>query len=249
LTYEKLHKLVYVNYNLKIQNSIDGGSLYHDDDDPFNWLMKFSLIDASNPIHEWMERARSTVKPELDEESPETDAPISSAMVTATADPWDLQRRTGSQSISQWAQKNICDSHKGKRKTYVMRPKRQSTRLKGRSVRSDVTTEDENSPTYQESNDSSLRTSSDNGNDRDDIGGGTASLAVQGGGHERPLSPFTADQFTHCTQDEDHGVLTSPRILVSEANALIDSSGSSSQWIDDHHIPGLYTYHIPDIYS
>jgi hypothetical protein len=49
--------------------------------------MKFTLIDASNPIREWMERARSTVKPELDEESPETDAPISSAMVTATADP------------------------------------------------------------------------------------------------------------------------------------------------------------------
>jgi hypothetical protein len=211
--------------------------------------MKFTLIDASNPIHEWIERARSTVKPRLDEESPETDAPISSAMMTAIADPRDLQRRTGSQSILQWARKNIGDSHKGKRKTYAMRPKRQSTRLKGRSVRSDATTEDENSPTYHESNDSSSRTSSDDGNDGDDIGGGTASLATQGGGHERPLSPFTADQFTHCTQDEDHGVLTSPRILVSEANAPVDSSGSSSQWIDDHPIPGLYTYHIPDIYS
>jgi hypothetical protein len=58
LTYEKLHKLVYVNYNLKIQNSIDGGSR-HDDDDPFNRLMELTLIDASNPIHEWMERAGS----------------------------------------------------------------------------------------------------------------------------------------------------------------------------------------------
>jgi hypothetical protein len=59
LTYEKLHKLVYVNYNLRIQNSIDGGSRY--DDDPFNRLMELTLVDASNPIHEWMERARSTV--------------------------------------------------------------------------------------------------------------------------------------------------------------------------------------------
>jgi hypothetical protein len=111
--------------------------------------MELTLVDASNTIHEWMERARSTVEPELDEESPETDAPIPSAMVTATTDPRDLQRRTGSQSVSQWARKNISDSHKGKRKTYAMRPKRQRTRLKGRLVRSNATTEDENIPTYQ----------------------------------------------------------------------------------------------------
>jgi hypothetical protein len=70
LTYEKLHKLIYVNYNLRIQNSIDGGSPYHDEDDSFNRLMELTLVDASNPIHEWMERARSTIQPELDEESP-----------------------------------------------------------------------------------------------------------------------------------------------------------------------------------
>jgi hypothetical protein len=98
-------------------------------------------------------------------------------------------------------------------------------------------------------NDSSSRTSSDDGNDGDDTGGGTALLAVQGGGHERPLSPFTVDQFTHCNQDEHHDILTSPRILVSEANALVDSSGSSSQWTDDLPIPGPYTYHIPNIHS
>jgi hypothetical protein len=130
-----------------------------------------------------------------------------------------------------------------------MRSKRQSTRLKRRSVRSDATTEDENVPTYQESNDSRSRTSTDDGNDGDDIGGGTTSLAAQGGGHERPLSPFTANQFTHCTQDEDHGVPTSLRILVSEANTPVDSSDSSSQWTDDLSIPGPYTYHISDIHS
>jgi hypothetical protein len=127
LTYEKLHKLVYVNYNLRIQNSIDGGSRHHDnDDDPFNRLMEPTLVDASNPIRKWMERARSIVQHELDEESPDTDALIPSAMVTATTDPRDLQRRTGSQSISEWAQRSIGDSHRGKRKTYTMRSKRQS---------------------------------------------------------------------------------------------------------------------------
>jgi hypothetical protein len=145
--------------------------------------------------------------------------------------------------------KNIGDSHKGKRKTYDMRLKRQSTIVKGRSVRSDTTTEDENSLTYQESNDSSLRTSSDDGNDGDDTGGGTASLAAQGGGHERPLSPFTVDQFTHCIQNVDHDIPTSPRIPVSEANAPVDSFDSSSQWTDDLSIPDSYTYHIPDIHS
>jgi hypothetical protein len=105
-------------------------------------------------------------------------------MLTATTDPRDLQRHTRSQSISQWVRKNIGDSHKGKRKIYAMRPKRQCTRLKGRPVRSDITTEDETSPTYQESNDTSSRTSSDDGNNGDDTSGGTTSLAAQGEGHE-----------------------------------------------------------------
>jgi hypothetical protein len=249
LTYEKLHKLVYANYNLRISNNIDGDSRHHNDDnDPFNRLMELTLVDASNPIHEWMERARFTVQPELDEESPDTDAPIPSVMVTATTDPRDLQHRTRSLSISEWARRNIGDSHTGKRKTYAMRPKRQSKRLKGKSFKYDGTTEDENSPTYQESNDSSSRTPSDDGNDRDDTGGGTDSLVTQRGGYERPLSPFTADQFTHCTHDLDHGAPTSPRILVSQDNAPVDSSDSSSQWIDDVPAPGPYTYHILDIH-
>jgi hypothetical protein len=100
LTYEKLNKLVYVNYNIRIHNSIDEGSRHHDDDDIINRLMELTLIDVSNHIHEWMERARSTVKPELDEESPEIDAHISSATVTAIANSQVLQRRTGSQSVS-----------------------------------------------------------------------------------------------------------------------------------------------------
>jgi hypothetical protein len=139
LTYEKLYKLVYVNYNIRIQNGIDGGSRH--DDDPFNRLMELTLVDASNHIHEWMERARSTVQPELDEESPDTDALISSVMVSATTHPRDLQCRTGSSSVSEWARKNIGDSHREKRKTYAMRPTRHNKRQKGKTVTSDVTTE------------------------------------------------------------------------------------------------------------
>jgi hypothetical protein len=76
------------------------------------------------------------------------------------------------------------------------------TYMKGKAVTSDGTTE--------ESNDSSSKTDSDNGHDGDDTGGGTASLVTQETAHEQPLSPFMADQFTHCTQDQDHGGPTSP---------------------------------------
>jgi hypothetical protein len=135
------------------------------------------------------------------------------------------------------------------KKTYTMRLKKQSKRLKGRLVRSHTTTEDENSPTYQEYNDSSLRTPSDDDNDGDNTGGGTASLAAQRGGYERHFSPFTVDQFRHCTQDEDHDVPTSSKISISESNALVDSFDSSSQLIGNVPVPDLYTYHMPDIHS
>jgi hypothetical protein len=63
------------------------------------------------------------------------------------------------------------------------------------------------------------------------------------------LSLFMANQFTHCTQDEDHSVPTTPRIPVSMANAPMNSFGSSFQWTDDLSIPGPYTYHILYIHS
>jgi hypothetical protein len=162
-------------------------------------------------------------------------------MMTATTHPRDLQRRTGSSSVSEWARKNIGDSHRRKRKTYAMRPTRHSKRQKGKAVTSDGTT--------KESNDSSSKTDSDNGHDGDDTGGGTMSLSTQKTTHEQPLSPFTGDQFTHCTQDQDHGGPASPRIPSHTANAPVDSSGSSSHWIDDVPITSPYKYHIPDIQS
>jgi hypothetical protein len=48
--------------------------------------MELTLVGASNPIREWMERASSMIQHKLDEESPETDAHIPSLMVTATTD-------------------------------------------------------------------------------------------------------------------------------------------------------------------
>jgi hypothetical protein len=132
--------------------------------------MELTLVDASNPIREWMEHDRSTVQPELDKESPDTNAPIASAMVTSTTHLRDLQCHTGSSSILEWARKNIGDSHRGKRKTYAMRPTRHNKIQKGKAVTSKGTTE--------ESNDSSSKTDSGDGNDGDDTGGGTTSHAA-----------------------------------------------------------------------
>jgi hypothetical protein len=85
-----------------------------------------------------------------------------------------------------------------------MRPIRHSKRQNGKAVTSDGTTE--------ESNDSSSKTDSDDGNDGDDTDNGIVSLVAQETTHEQPPSSFTADQFTYCIQDQDHGSPTSPRI-------------------------------------
>jgi hypothetical protein len=63
------------------------------------------------------------------------------------------------------------------------------------------------------------------------------------------LSPFMADQFTHCTYYADHGTPISSKIPASEANVSFDSSVFSSQWIDDVLVPDPYTHYIPDIHN
>ena len=63
--------------------------------------MELTLCDEKNPIKEWMQVARSTQEPELDEEDTEGDCPLPSHLVTDTIASVDLQRETGSQNLSQ----------------------------------------------------------------------------------------------------------------------------------------------------
>jgi hypothetical protein len=53
LSYKKLHKLIYVNYNLYIR--LRQAGLYKREEDPFDKLMELSLYDAQNLIRDWME--------------------------------------------------------------------------------------------------------------------------------------------------------------------------------------------------
>jgi len=250
LSFKKLHKLVYVNYNLRIQNNLDGGS--RRDDDPFNKLMELTLCDENNPIQEGMQVARSTQAPELDEEDTESDCPLPSHLVTDTIASVDLQRETGSQNLSQWAQKTIGDSHMGKRKRSTMRPRTRSKRTKV-VVTSDATTEDENdSPTYQESGDSS--SNSDAGDDDGAHGGNTGGTG-EGGGNIggtslQPLSPFTADNQEYATQDTDHGVPSSQRVVTGPDVGVQHAYGPYSQSEDSSGsstFPGTYEYNMPDM--
>src|SRR6266498_4088665 len=95
LSYKKLHKLVYVNYNLRIQNNLDAGVRSTVDDDPFDRLMDLTLNDVDNPIREWMEAGRSVGVPELDEDYSDSDAPLLGHLVSATVNPSDLRWQTG----------------------------------------------------------------------------------------------------------------------------------------------------------
>ena len=246
LTFKKLHKLVYVNYNLSIQNKLDGGYRRDDDDDPFRKLMELSLSDHGNAIKEWMEYGRSTQDPVLDEEDTESDCPLPSHLVT------DPVGSFPSQDLSQWARKNIGDSHIGKRKAVDMQPARRSKRTRGKGtveVDSDATTDDGNdSPAYQESQDSS--SASDSGDSPS--GGGRGGNTGDDRGGSSSLSPlvFTADQREYATQDQDHGmphserVVTSPDAGVQHAygyGSYIQSEDSSSS-----SYPGAYEYTMPD---
>ncbi|TVU26044.1 hypothetical protein EJB05_28572, partial [Eragrostis curvula] len=76
LTHQKLQKLVYVNYNLRIRLKEAGLFQPPQQEDPFEKLMELSLYDETNPIRDWMENGRSNATPLLDEEAADSDTPI-----------------------------------------------------------------------------------------------------------------------------------------------------------------------------
>ncbi|TVU40017.1 hypothetical protein EJB05_13462, partial [Eragrostis curvula] len=68
--YEKLHKLVYVHYNLKLciqQFEADFHSRQEKDTDPCSMMMDVALYDEGNPIMEWLSNSMSGSTPTLDE--------------------------------------------------------------------------------------------------------------------------------------------------------------------------------------
>ena len=76
LSYDKLHKLVSVHYNLKLRiqqyeddiHSLQDMQIQHEmDSDPYSMLMDAVVFDDRNPIMDWLVNSRSESTPTLDE--------------------------------------------------------------------------------------------------------------------------------------------------------------------------------------
>ena len=130
-----------------------------------------------------MEYGRSNRAPVLDEDDYDGDIPLPSHIVRDQINLSDLREAMGDDFISDWARKNVGDTHLGRRKLQKGLTKGHPKRPKGKGtakpVSSDTETDDgegERSPPYQESKDSS---SADDGDDSD---GADADAAAGGGG-------------------------------------------------------------------
>ena len=67
-------------------------------------------------MREWMEYGRSNRAPVLDEDDDDGDVPLPSHIVRDQINVSDLCEATGDDSISDWARKNVGDTHLWKRK-------------------------------------------------------------------------------------------------------------------------------------
>jgi hypothetical protein len=112
LSYKKLHKLVYVNYNLCI--CLRQASLYKREEGSFDKLMELSLYNAQNLIRVWMEHGRSNANPLLDEEDTHSDTPIPSRLVMKGDNDTTLRIITVKASLVDWADETLVDTHIGR---------------------------------------------------------------------------------------------------------------------------------------
>jgi len=116
LSHKKLNKLVYVNYNLRLRLEEVSGPLMREEGDFIDQLAHLSFYDENNPVREWMEYGRSNRALVLDEDDDDGDIPLPSHIVRDQINVSDLREATGDDSISDWARKNMGDTHLGKRK-------------------------------------------------------------------------------------------------------------------------------------
>ncbi|TVU12808.1 hypothetical protein EJB05_46468, partial [Eragrostis curvula] len=221
LTHQKLHKLVYVNYNLRIRLK-EAGLYKPPEDDPFDKLMELTLLDESNPIRDWMEHGRSNGPPLLDEEATDSDTPIPSALVLQETE--QLEGINIAESIVSWAEDTVGDTHIGKRKhqTTTKRKGKKQKRVDASVVASDASTDEDGNKSPPSAG--------------DDSGNTTAAVHTS----QPPPSPirFTGETyFTHATQDQDHGAPTEKRTTMS-------GSGDTSR--QHHHGYGSESSHSYD---
>jgi hypothetical protein len=206
LGHNKLHKLVFVNYNLRLRIQRAGSTVEPSDFDPVNRTMDLSFYYYRNAIQDWMEHGRSNAPPVMDEDSDCTDTPVPSQIFTSIVEE-DV-------NLDQWATKNVGDTHLGKRKTKIS----QSQGPQKRSKKT-IEPEDEDFSSGDTTPDPSDDDDADDGGSGAPDAGGTDRVECSGvGGSNSYVSPirFTGEtDFTHTTEDQGHGQLTSQRTTRS----------------------------------
>jgi hypothetical protein len=138
------------------------------EEDSFHKLMELSLYDAQNLIRDWMEHDRFNADPLLDEE----DTPIPSRLVTEGDDDITLRRITDKSSLVDWGDETIGDTHIGKRKLKTISKKGKAKKSKRVLESDEEIPSSGQSPKYQESNDNTFATDTDNLGARGGGGGG-----------------------------------------------------------------------------
>jgi len=163
-----------------------------------------------------MQQSRSNGDPAFDEDSDFTDTPLPSQMFT------DIGSSHGhDEDVETWAEETIGDTHLGKRKTKIgpeMR-KGKKPRTEEELGSDDTTPEPSGGEDIGDDDDDDSSSSEGDGNDGNDSGG---SGGDEGGGADTsgyriaPTIRFTGEEdFTHATQDTDHGAPTSQRQTTS----------------------------------
>jgi hypothetical protein len=74
LGYEKLHKLVYVHYNLQLRVQQIEGKMKERELDPCGMMLNATLYDNANPTMDWLTNSRSESEPLLDADDYDEDA-------------------------------------------------------------------------------------------------------------------------------------------------------------------------------
>ena len=210
--------------------------------------MDLSFYRQRSAIQDWMEHGRSNAPPTLDEDSDISDVPLPNPMFTSLAE--------DNENLEQWAGENVGDTHLGKRKTKVLRPG--PPEKKGKMIRSPQEEElasNETTPEPSGGGDEGNTDDDDDDDDDNDDGGSGYPVSSQAGGRSaRSMSPirFTGEtDFTHATQDQDHGQPMSQRRTTSNRRRSDPREGDSSSSVSStfsYPRPPSYPYPYPQPY-
>jgi len=225
---------VFVNYNLRLR--LERASKVADsyDYDPVSSFMDLSLYRQQSSIEQWMNQSRSNGDPAFNEDSEFSDTPVPSQQFT------DIGREHGdNEDVEVWAEKTVGDTHLGKRKSKISTVQREGKRT--RTDDEEVIGTDDSTPEPSGDDNDSGNNDGNDGGDSDGNDGAASGLQ-----HEGAIVFTGEEDYTHATQDTDHGAPVSQRQTRSahtrgrQALLTYDQDSSSSSSTGQYQGPGQY---------